>query len=278
MRAVSFGRTMLRALVYASIVAVMAFPIYWLVLTSLKPQRLTQTRPPTYWTDQLSLGAYERLLADPDIQHFFMNSLAVAILATITTVSLGSLAAYAISRTHLSYRVRRGLLVWILLTRIFPPIVIAIPFFTIMRSVGLADTVLGLAIAHVSVTLPFVIWLLLGFFQEVPNELERAAMLDGCSMWRRFWQVNLPLVMPGIAVTSIFAFIISWNEYLFAAVLTSFNAQTLPVAIASFIGERRLEWTTMAALGTLMLMPVMVVALLVQRYIVRGLTFGAVKE
>jgi multiple sugar transport system permease protein len=266
------------AATYVSVVVVMVFPIYWLVITSLKPERMTQTRPPVFLTHEMSLGAYQQLLANPDMRHFFVNSLSVALLSTVTAVLVGCLAAYSLSKSHLSYRIRRGLLLWILLTRIFPPIVIAIPYFTIMRSLGLADTVVGLSITHVAITLPFVVWLMLGFFQEVPAELDRAAMLDGCSMWRRFWQVNLPLVLPGIAVTSIFAFIISWNEFLFASILTSFNAQTLPVAISTFIGERRLEWTTMAALGTLMLIPVMIFALAAQRYIVRGLTFGAVKE
>jgi multiple sugar transport system permease protein len=267
-----------QAAVYVSVIVVMVFPIYWLVVTSLKPERMTQTRPPVFLTSEMSLDAYQQLLANPDMRHFFVNSVSVALLSTATAVLVGCLAAYSLSKSHLSYRIRRGLLLWILLTRIFPPIVIAIPYFTIMRTLGLADTVVGLSVTHVAITLPFVVWLMLGFFQEVPAELDRAAMLDGCSMWRRFWQVNLPLVLPGIAVTSIFAFIISWNEFLFASILTSFNAQTLPVAISTFIGERRLEWTTMAALGTLMLIPVMVFALAAQRYIVRGLTFGAVKE
>jgi len=153
----------------------------------------------------------------------------------------GSLAAFVLSKSYLGYGVRRAILVWVLLIRIFPPIVVGIPYFTVLQHFGLTDTQAGLVLVHVSLTLPFVIWLMLGFFQEVPSDLERAAMLDGCSLWRRFWRVSLPLVLPGLAVTAIFAFIISWNEFLFAAILTSFNAKTLPVAIATFIGERQLE-------------------------------------
>ncbi|MBV9356860.1 MAG: carbohydrate ABC transporter permease, partial [Chloroflexi bacterium] len=183
-----------------------------------------------------------------------------------------------LARSDLRYSIRRAVLLWVLLVRIFPPIVVGIPYFTALERVGLTDTQLGLIVVHVSLTLPFVIWLMMGFFQDLPADLDRAAMLDGCSLARRFFRISLPLIVPGLAVTAIFAFIISWNEYLFAAIITSFNAKTLPVAIASFIGERQLEWGQMSSLGVLMLIPPALFAFLGQRYIAQGLTFGAVKE
>ena len=266
------------AALYVLVVVVMLFPVYWLVITSLKPDFLAQTNPPVFFTAQLTLGNYRNVLGDEATRHFFVNSVVVALGTTALTLLLGSLAAFALSKSYLRYGLRRALLIWVLLIRIFPPIVVGIPYYTILHQFGLTDSRIGLILTHVAITIPFVMWLMLGFFQELPEELEKAAMLDGCSLWRRFWQVSLPLVLPGLAGTAIFTFIISWNEYLFAAILTSFNAKTLPVQIATFIGERRLEWGQMAALGSLMLLLPALFAFLGQRYIVRGLTFGAVKE
>jgi multiple sugar transport system permease protein len=266
------------ALLYLVVIVIMLFPIYWLVITSLKPAYMAQTNPPVFFTPLLSIENYRMLWNDADIRGYFANSLVVALGATGLSLVFGSLAAYVLAKSYLRFALRRAILLWVLLIRIFPPIVVGIPYFTLLHRFHLTDTQMGLMITHVAMTLPFVIWLLLGFFQDVPAELEKAAMLDGCSLLRRFGQISLPLVLPGLAVTAIFAFIISWNEYLFAAILTSFNAKTLPVAIATFIGERRLEWGAMSALGSLMLIPPAIFAFLGQQYIVRGLTFGAVKE
>jgi multiple sugar transport system permease protein len=266
------------ALLYLVVIVIMVFPIYWLVITSLKPAYMAQTNPPVFFTPLLSIENYRMLWNDADIRGYFANSLVVALGATGLSLVFGSLAAYVLAKSYLRFALRRAILLWVLLIRIFPPIVVGIPYFTLLHRFHLTDTQMGLMITHVAMTLPFVIWLLLGFFQDVPAELEKAAMLDGCSLLRRFGQISLPLVLPGLAVTAIFAFIISWNEYLFAAILTSFNAKTLPVAIATFIGERRLEWGAMSALGSLMLIPPAIFAFLGQQYIVRGLTFGAVKE
>jgi len=271
-------RPVLIGAAYVLIILAMVFPIYWLVITSLKPGYLQQTNPPVLFPSTLTWTNYTQVLHDDSLRHFFMNSLVVALGTTAGTVVLGSLAAFSLSKSHLSYGLRRGILTWILLIRVFPPIVVGIPYFTLLQRVGLTDTRFGLALTHVSLTIPFVVWLMLGFFQDIPDELDKAAMIDGCSMWRRFWLIGFPLAAPGVAVTAIFAFIISWNEYLFAAILTSFNAKTLPVAIATFIGERRLEWGLMSALGTLMLLLPALLAFIGQRYIVQGLTFGAVKE
>jgi multiple sugar transport system permease protein len=265
-------------LLYGAITLVMVFPIYWLVVTSIKPSTEVQTNPPIFFPSEVTLASYQQLLADADMRRFFANSLVVAIGATLVALLTGCLAAYVLAKSDLRYTIRRAVLLWVLLVRIFPPIVVGIPYFTALELVGLTDTQLGLIVVHVSLTLPFVIWLMMGFFQDLPADLDRAAMLDGCSLARRFRRVSLPLVLPGLAVNAIFAFIISWNEYLFAAILTSFNAKTLPVAIASFIGERQLEWGQMSSLGVLMLIPPALFAFLGQRYIAQGLTFGAVKE
>jgi multiple sugar transport system permease protein len=264
---------------YAAIFLAMVFPVYWLVVTSLKPAFLEQTNPPVFFPApaQLTLSNYSNVLGDSSVRLFMENSAIVAISTMFVTVVIGSLAAYALAKTFLSFRLRRSVLLSVLLMRIFPPIVVALPYFTLLQGVGLTDTRVGLILTHVAVTLPFVIWLMLGFFQDLPPELDEAGMLDGCSLLQRFIRINLPLVLPGLAVTAVFAFILSWNEFLFADILTSFNAKTLPVQIASYIGERSLEWGSMSALATLMLIVPAILAIAGQRYMVRGLTFGAVK-
>lgn len=267
----------LYALTIVSLV-VIAFPLYWLAITSVKIGQEIATWPPVFIPSQVTLENYYAVFQVEGVTQFAANSLIVATASTVLTTLLGSMAAYSLSKTYLSYRIRQGLLLWILVTRIFPPITTAIPYFVIMRRLGLTDTHPALIITHVAYGLPFVIWLMLGFFQDLPDDIERAAIVDGCSMWQRFRQIVLPLALPGLAVTAIFAFIYSWNEFLYASMLTSFNAKTLPVVISGYISDKYLRWGEMSALGTIMIIPVMIFAAGAQRYLVRGLTFGAVKE
>ncbi|MCL5985601.1 MAG: carbohydrate ABC transporter permease, partial [Actinobacteria bacterium] len=166
----------------------------------------------------------------------------------------------------------------VLIVRIFPPIVTALPYFMIITRLKLYDTHISLIITYVSYSLPFVIWLMLGFFQELPRDIEKAAIVDGCSLWQRFYRITLPISLPGVAVTAIFCFIMAWNEFLFASVLTSRNSKTVPVIISSYISDRHFDWGSMSATGSLLVIPIIIVALFTQRYLVRGLTFGAVKE
>jgi multiple sugar transport system permease protein len=255
---------------------IIAFPVYWLISTSLKPGLESSTFPPTYVPSHLVYDNYLAVLKSENVK-FWRNSLIVAVASTFLTTIMGAMAAYALSKTYISFTIRRALMLWILVTRIFPPITTAIPYYVIIKNLGLADTYVGLVITYVSYGLPFVIWLMLGFFQDLPADIERAAIVDGCSMWQRFRQVVLPLTLPGLAVTAIFAFIYSWNEFLYASILTSFNAKTLPVVISTFISDQYMRWGEMSAMGSLMIIPVMIFALGTQKYLVRGLTFGAVK-
>jgi multiple sugar transport system permease protein len=160
----------------------------------------------------------------------------------------------------------------------FPPITTVIPYFVLLRGFGLTDTYPGLVITYVAYGLPFAIWLLVGFFQELPHEIEEAATMDGTTYIQRFRLIVLPLARPALAVTSVFVLIYAWNEFLFASILTSFNTKTLPVVMAGYISDKGIEWGQMSALGTMMVVPVILVAWLSQKHIVRGLTFGAVKE
>jgi multiple sugar transport system permease protein len=270
------SRVMLYALTFFTLV-IIAFPIYWLITTSLKVPADTATAPPVIVPARFTLDNYRAALETPGVAMAFMNSIVVAISSTVLTTFLGSLAAYALAKSYLSFAFRQGLLVWILVTRIFPPVTTAIPYYVIIKNLQLGDTHVALILTYVSYGLPFVIWLMLGFFQDLPADIEKAAIVDGCSLWQRFRQVILPLALPGLAVTSIFAFIYSWNELLYASILTSFNAKTIPVVVAGFISDQFLRWGEMTAIGSIMIVPVLLFAAGAQRYLVRGLTFGAVK-
>ena len=256
----------------------LAFPAYWLVTTALKYEVDTIVSPPIILPLRGTLRNFSDVLHADEIGRFFFNSTVIALVSTGLGVLLGSMAAYSLSKIYLAFRIRQVIMIWILVIRIFPPITTAIPYFVIIRGLGLSDTHVALIITHTAFTLPFVIWLMLGFFQDLPDAIDKAAVIDGCSLWQRFMQITLPLALPGIAVTSIFTFIFSWNEFLYASMLTSRTAKTLPVVISGYMSDKFLRWGEMSALASLMIIPVMIFAGLTQRYLVRGLTFGAVKE
>lgn len=259
------------------ILIVIAFPIYWLVTTSFKYPADAATSPPVIVPTRFTFENYRSAFSTPGVGRAFFNSVFIGLSSTFLTTFLGSLAAYALAKTYLSYALRHGLMIWILITRIFPPVTTAIPYYVIIKKLHLGDTYQAVILTYVAYGLPFVIWLMLGFFQDLPAEIERAAIVDGCSLWQRFRRVVLPLALPGLAVTSIFAFIYSWNELLYASMLTSFHAKTIPVVVAGFISDQFLRWGDMTAIGSVMIFPVLIFASLAQRYLVRGLTFGAVK-
>jgi multiple sugar transport system permease protein len=263
-------------LLIAAVLIVIAFPVYWLISTSVKPGREVATFPPVYIPSTITFENYTAVLQG-DNAKFFFNSVIIATTSTLLTTLMGAMAAYALAKTYLAFWIRRAVMLWILVTRIFPPITTAIPYYVMIKSLGLADTHIAVIITYVAYGLPFVIWLMLGFFQDLPADIERAAIVDGCSMWQRFQRVVLPLTLPGLAVTAIFAFIYAWNEFLYASMLTSFNAKTLPVMISTFMSDQYLRWGEMSAMGSMMIIPVLIFSAATQKYLVRGLTFGAVK-
>jgi multiple sugar transport system permease protein len=258
------------------VLIVIAFPVYWLITTSVKPGVESATFPPVYVPTRITWENYTAVLQGENAK-FLANSAIIALSSTFLTTIMGAMAAYALAKTYLSFQLRRGLMLWILVTRIFPPITTIIPYYVIIKNLGLSDTHIAVIVTYVAYGLPFVIWLMLGFFQDLPSDIEKAAIVDGCSMWQRFRQVVLPLTLPGLAVTAIFAFIYAWNEFLYASILTSFNAKTLPVMVSTFMSDQYLRWGEMSAMGSMMIIPVMIFAMATQRYLVRGLTFGAVK-
>jgi multiple sugar transport system permease protein len=205
-----------------------------------------------------------------------LNTLIVASATTFFAITFGSLAAYAITRFR--FPGTNAIPLFFLVMRMVPRIVIVLPYFVIMRQLGLLDSLTGLVLSYTSFALPFALWMMIGFFQDIPVDMEEAAMIDGCDRLAVLLRVTLPLAAPGLAATSVFAFLLGWNEFLFSLILTSSeSSRTLPVVVSGFVTDRGIMWGEMSAAGTLIALPVIAFALMVQKYIVRGLTMGAVK-
>lgn len=252
------------------------FPIYWIVSVAFKSRPDIFAGPERYFIFQPTLANLEAILfGRRSFVPNLINSGIIAVSSTGLAVLFGTLAGYALSRWR--FRGSRDIAFYILSTRMMPPIAVIIPMYLIFRSLGLIDTFGAIIIAHTVFSLPLVTWLMKSFFDDLPVELEEAAKVDGCTVPQAFWWITLPLSLPGLASAAIFAFIFSWNEFLFSLILTGFETKTLPVAVIGFQASLGVRWGEMAAGATVAIIPVLVFALLVQRYLVRGLTAGAVK-
>lgn len=259
------------------ILFVMLVPFIWLLLTSFKRPIDFLSWPPVIVPDAWTFSNYKMMIAEPMILNNFANSMIIAVVSTFLAVLIGSAGAYSLLRIKLPYKLNNIILTWILITRMYPAIATAIPYFMLIQKLGLLDTRLSLIITYTSFNLPFVVWLMLGFFQGIPKSIEDAAIVDGCNFFQRFVRIIFPLSAPGIIATTILSFLLAWNEFLFAVILTSVKAKTIPVVIAGFITDKGLEWGEMSALGVTFVLPVIVLAWISQKYLVRGLTLGAVK-
>ena len=261
----------------------MLFPVVWMLETSLKDGRDIYAVPAKFVGFEVTLDHYKDVFVQrggsgaSDLAGSFTNSAIVAGLSTLLATLLGVPAAWAYSR--FSMKAKRDQLFFILSTRFMPPVVVVIPIFLMYRDLGLIDTRLGLILIYAAFNLPFTIWMMKGFVDEVPAEYEDAAMLDGYSRLEAFWRFTLPLLLPGIAATAVFALIFSWNEFVFAIFLTSSeSARTAPPAIAGLIGGTTIDWGLVAASAMVFAAPVLVFALLVRRHLVAGVTLGAVRR
>ncbi len=261
------------SLILVALVVVL-FPMYWMVQMSLK-WRLEQFALPPKYLFTPSLANYRELL-DGDFMTAFWNSTVVALYTTAISLLTGVPAAYGLSRLHaraLSARIQ----FLVLAVRMAPAIVFALPFFLIFRYMHLVDTKLGLVIVYLTFNLPLVIWMLGPYFDALPREIEEASIVDGARPWQTFLLV-LPLVMPGLVAAGINAFLFAWNEFFFALVLTRSRAITGPIAIVNFLNyESGFEWGKITAGGTLIMLPMLLFAITVRKYLVRGMTTGAVK-
>ncbi|MGE5597771.1 MAG: carbohydrate ABC transporter permease [Bacteroidota bacterium] len=262
--------------VYAVIVALLAvnlFPVYWMFVGALKQRNEFYTSPPVFIPKKVEWSNFTRALELGGAKGI-MDSLIVAGISAILAIGLGVLAAYSIARYKTG---GNNLSFWILSVRMAPPIAGIIPIFMIMRYLGLLDTHIALILAYCLFNLPFAVWLIKGFFEEIPVDVEGAALVDGYNRYQAFWKVALPLAVPALIVTGLFCFIFSWNEFLFALVMTRSRVTTLPVVIAGMVGGHEIMWGEISALSVMTSLPVVILALLLQRYLVRGLTLGAMR-
>jgi multiple sugar transport system permease protein len=253
-------------------------PVYWLITISFKREVDQFALPPKWFFFSPTTEHYADAFLGRSFGQYLFNSLLIAAASTICALIIGTLAAYALARFRLPRNLDRKLALWILSTRMFPAIVTAVPLFLIMRDLRLVNTRLSLIIVYTGFNLPFAVWMMRGFFVEVPRDLEEAAMMDGDSRMGAFRRVVLPLVAPGLAATAVFCLIVSWNEFLFALVLTQTDeAMTLPVGIAGRVTQYGIKWGAMSAAAVVAMVPILAFALSMQKYLVRGLSLGAVK-
>jgi len=249
------------------------FPLYWLINTSLKQPVDVVARPPRFLFVP-TLDNYAAVLADPVILGYFLNTLIIATATTFLAVLIGTPAAYVLARFRFRFSTDIGF--WILSTRFTPPVAMLIPFFVMFNSMGLLNTHAGLIIAHISLNLSLVIWLMRGFFVEIPKELEEAAYIDGAGYFRTFLTIILPLARTGIAAVGVLVFLFTWNEFLFSLILGG-QIPMISVGLYKFIGYQQIEWGRLSAAASLMLVPALFILLMFQRQLIQGLTLGAVK-
>jgi multiple sugar transport system permease protein len=301
----------IRAAAAVVVCLIFLIPVVWMLMTAFKPQRDVITVPPKVfftpslegfvnlffqrlalqqgqmgeyearidqlnWWDQVALGEGQITIGPSQYGGRLLNSVIVAAGSTLAAVLLGTLAAYAFSRFKI--RGQADLLFFILSTRMLPAVVVTIPIFLMYRRIGLNDTHLGLIILYTVFNLSLSVWLIKGFMDEIPREYEEAALVDGYTRWQAFTKIVLPQAITGIAATTVFCLIFAWNEYAFALMLTSDRARTAPPSIPSQLGAGGIEWSAIAAGSLLFLIPVIVVVFALRNYLLRGITFGAIRQ
>lgn len=263
-------------LVVFSLVAVI-FPLYWLAISAFKLEQDYRAYPPVFFPSQLTLDSFIEVFTKNQLMNNLINSATISVVTTVITLLIGSMAAYAVQRGPLGKKAKNFFGLWFMVQKMYPAIATAIPVYLVMRSLKLIDTLLAMIIMNTSFNLPLVIWLMMGFFEQVPYELEESAMLDGSGFTHRFFHVILPITKPGLVASAILTFTATWNEFLFAVILSINKSKTLPVVIAGFITDRGLAWGPMAASALVTLVPVVILTLLVQKDFVKGMAMGAVK-
>jgi multiple sugar transport system permease protein len=251
-------------------------PYAWMVLTSIKPQAELGIWPVQYLPKNATLANYAELITRTSFAGNLLNSLIIACGAAALGLAVSIPAAYAFSRFR--FRGRKMLMIGFLVINMFPIVLLIIPLFVLMRILGLIDTFMGVILGHSTFAIPFAIWMLTSYFNTIPKDLDEAATIDGASRLQAIRLVILPLVLPGVVTAGIYIFITSWNEYLFAMMLSGQAVRTVTVALQLFIGEFTIQWGLLTAGGTLIALPVTILFLFVQRRLVGGLTAGAVKS
>lgn len=249
------------------------FPVYWLFAVSLKTPQEIFASPPIWIPGDLQFGNYAVLFRDGDAWTV-MNSLIIATTSTVAAMFLGTIAAYSMARF------RTGgihFAIWVISQRMIPPIAIVFPVFLLFAMLGWVDTFHGLILLYTAFNLPYVIWMMRGYFEDVPIELEESALIDGCSRWQALTKVILPVARNGIFATAVFTFIFAWNDYIFALVLTRTEVTTFTVQVMGYFGAQSTLWAKISAMSVLGTLPIFLAVATMQRYLVRGISMGAVK-
>ncbi|WP_339696368.1 carbohydrate ABC transporter permease [Celeribacter baekdonensis] len=252
-----------------------ALPYVYLLMTALKPAADVQQIPPRFFPHTVTLENFREVLSTATLPKAFVNSLVVAVLTTVLSLALAVPAAYVATQYRRPITV--VFLLFALITRMVPAVSLGVPLFQLLKSLGLLDTKAGLVVAHTSTAVPLALLLMAAFFEGIPKELAQAARMDGCTRFQAFTKIILPIMKPGIAITALFSFIASWNEFLYALLLTSEHSKTAPIVIAEYNSVYGLAWGPMTAAAVLYSLPVIIVTLVLQKQIIGGLTFGAVK-
>lgn len=268
------GYVGLRAAVALVVTFVFIAPILWMITTAFKTGNQAFSSE-VQWFFTPTLDNFATILNGSTFSYALVNSIQVSVISSVIAILLASGIAYPLAR--FKFKGGNGLAGAILSLRIVPPIVTIIPLFLVMTTIGLNGTLVSIIILHVFMNLPLAVWLLRGFFEDVPMEIEEAAQLDGLGHLSIFFRIVLPLAMPGVAATALLSFLFSWNEFLFASILSNANSQTVTVALTQYVTPVGTQWTLIMAAGTLVGIPVWIAAISAQKFLVRGLSFGAVK-
>ncbi|MDY2854105.1 MAG: carbohydrate ABC transporter permease [Oliverpabstia sp.] len=276
MRRESMSTRILRTVLLALMLLFLLFPFYWTFLTSIKPENELYGKVVTYWTAHPTFEAYKKLFTSTvDFLSAMKNSLLVAVCTTLLTLVVATMAAYAFSRYD--FVGRKVLMSIFLCNNMFPTVLLLIPLYSIMRKLQLLFTPVSLILSYTTFTIPFSVWLLIGFINDLPASLEEAAMVDGCNRGQAFMKIIFPLLRPSIIATGVYIFMQSWNEYTFAMMFTNTSTRTIPVALKSLIGQLGVQWDLLTAGGILTIIPVCIMFFFAQKRLVEGLTAGAVK-
>lgn len=252
-------------------------PILWMVSTSIKIEAETITIPPKWIPEHPTLDSYQRLWTEYPFLTYFKNSIIISLGAVLLSVGFSCLAGYGVTRFR--FRGKQSFLSFLLITQMFPSIMLLIPYYKVLDTYGLKDSLLGMILVYISFTVPFCSWMMVGFFKTIPLELDEAAIIDGCSRWKAFYKIILPMTLPGISSSAIYAFITAWNEYMFAQVLiNSPGLKTVPLGIAELNGYYKILWNDMMAASVIASLPLVILFLFLQKYFISGLTAGAVKQ
>ncbi len=264
------------------LMVIICVPGLWVVLTAFRPNGEVLAKPPVWIPENPSLNNFAKIFgygADQvaiPVPAYFANSLIIALTSTVIALLIGMSGGYAFARYR--FRFKNGLFLGLMLSRTVPGIALSLPIFMIWSRIGLIDAKMGLIIVYVAMNVPFTIWLIDGFFRQIPKEMSEAAQVDGCTRWQAFWKIEFPLAKSGIASAGIFAFLTSWNEYALASNLTrSTDSKTLPVGLMDFTAQFTIDWAGMSAMAVIIIIPALILTFLVQKHLIAGLTFGGVK-